>query len=73
MWCERAQWQAYLPASVMEAAWSELETLLTDPDLAQRCRHAAEAVFSLEVGTAAYRALYGAVLAKAAGLSDRSG
>ena len=42
----------------MVAAWSELEILLRDPDLKARCRQAAEEVFSLETGTAAYARLY---------------
>lgn len=48
----------------MAAAWDELEQLLADPDLAGRCRRAAEAVFSLEAGTAAYSALYAKVIDK---------
>ena len=48
----------------MAAAWDELEQLLADPDLATRCRRAAEAVFSLEAGTAAYSALYAKVIHK---------
>jgi glycosyltransferase involved in cell wall biosynthesis len=48
----------------MEAAWDELLRLLADPQLAARCRRAAEAVFSLEAGTAAYSALYAEVLEK---------
>jgi glycosyltransferase involved in cell wall biosynthesis len=46
----------------MEVACAELQTLLADPDLAARCRRAAEAVFSLEAGTAAYSALYAEIL-----------
>lgn len=46
----------------MEAAWSELMTLLKDPELPSRCRKAAEEVFSLESGTAAYARLYEQVL-----------
>jgi glycosyltransferase involved in cell wall biosynthesis len=46
----------------MEAAWDELQALLQDPDLATRCREAAEAVFSLKSGTAAYKALYAAII-----------
>lgn len=42
----------------MSAAWSELLALLEDPDLASRCRKAAEDVFSLEAGTASYARLY---------------
>lgn len=42
----------------MDAAWTELMDLLDDPDLAFRCRKAAEEVFSLETGTAAYARLY---------------
>lgn len=49
-------------APKMEAAWDELQELLADPDLASRCRQAAEEVFSLEVGTAAYSSLYAAIL-----------
>lgn len=48
----------------MAVAWDELEQLLADPDLAGRCRRAAEAVFSLEAGTAAYSALYAKVIDK---------
>jgi glycosyltransferase involved in cell wall biosynthesis len=42
----------------MAAAWSELLALLEDPDLASRCRKAAEEIFSLEAGTASYARLY---------------
>lgn len=42
----------------MVTAWSELLALLKDPDLALRCRKAAEEVFSLEAGTASYARLY---------------
>lgn len=42
----------------MATAWSELLALLKDPDLASRCRKAAEEVFSLEAGTASYARLY---------------
>ncbi len=48
----------------MGAAWVELQGLLADPDLASRCRRAAEEVFSLEAGTAAYAALYEQVLSR---------
>lgn len=46
----------------MDAALDELETLLADPGLAARCRAAAEAVFSLAAGVAAYLSLYDAIL-----------
>lgn len=46
----------------MAAAWSELTALLKDPELPARCRKAAEEVFSLESGTAAYARLYEQVL-----------
>ena len=46
----------------MERAWSELTMLLTDSNLPTRCRKAAEEVFSLETGTAAYARLYERVL-----------
>lgn len=51
----------------MNAAWDELEQLLNDPDLAVRCRRAAEECFSLEAGTAAYLGLYKQVLSKSEG------
>jgi glycosyltransferase involved in cell wall biosynthesis len=46
----------------MQAALLELELLMQDPDLARRCRQAAEEVFSLSAGTASYRQLYGEIL-----------
>lgn len=42
----------------MAAAWSELVALLEDPNLALRCRSAAEELFSLEAGTDLYIQLY---------------
>lgn len=42
----------------MTAAWMELSDLLKDPGLATRCRNAAEEIFSLEAGTAAYAGIY---------------
>lgn len=53
----------------MQAALTELEVLLQDPDLAKRCRQAAEKVFSLSAGTAAYRQLYQDILAPVYGVS----
>lgn len=50
----------------MEGAWEELQQLLADPDLAGRCRRAAEEVFSLEAGTAAYSTLYREVIGEGA-------
>ncbi|SFZ85945.1 Glycosyltransferase involved in cell wall bisynthesis [Devosia enhydra] len=47
----------------MAEACDALLALLADPDLARRCRTAAEEIFSLEAGTAAYRAIYAAILA----------
>ena len=46
----------------MQAALDNLDRLLQDPDLASRCRAAAEAVFSLEVGIEAYGRIYGLIL-----------
>jgi glycosyltransferase involved in cell wall biosynthesis len=46
----------------MDACAAELLALLKDPDLASRCRRTAEALFSLESGTAAYRQLYAEIL-----------
>ena len=46
----------------MDACVAELLALLKDPDLASRCRCTAEALFSLESGTAAYRQLYDQIL-----------
>lgn len=42
----------------MAEAWDGLLALLAEPDIAARCRAAAEEVFSLEAGTRAYAALY---------------
>jgi glycosyltransferase involved in cell wall biosynthesis len=42
----------------MAQAWDALMALLAEPDIAARCRAAAEEVFSLEAGTRAYAALY---------------
>jgi glycosyltransferase involved in cell wall biosynthesis len=49
------------PADLL-AAWSELQALLLDPGLVQRCRETAEQHFSLAVGTRAYADLYERVL-----------
>lgn len=53
--------------AAMSAAWDALMRLLEDPDLAARCRRAAEEVFSLKAGTAAYRRLYRDILASTEG------
>ena len=42
----------------MAASLRELQQLRRDPELAQRCRRTAQALFSLERGTAAYERLY---------------
>lgn len=47
-----------LEPQAMASAWADLLTLLEDPDLASRCRKAAQEVFSLQAGTAAYARLY---------------
>lgn len=52
--------------AAMQAALTELELLRQDPDLPSRCRQAAEEVFSLGSGTAAYRRLYQDILAPVA-------
>jgi glycosyltransferase involved in cell wall biosynthesis len=46
----------------MRAALDELKLLMQDPDLPGRCRATAEAVFSLEAGTEAYRGVYASIL-----------
>lgn len=46
----------------METAFDALQTLMQDPDLSKRCRATAEAVFSLEAGTDAYRKIYASIL-----------
>jgi len=46
----------------MRVALDELAVLQQDPELAQRCRTAAEEVFSLQSGTQAYQALYQKIL-----------
>lgn len=47
----------------MLLAWNQLQVLLQDPDLAARCRQAAESVFSLKSGTLKYQAIYERILA----------
>ena len=46
----------------ISTALDSLDMLMQDPDLPSRCRKAAEAIFSLQAGTEAYRALYAGVL-----------
>ena len=46
----------------METAFDSLQTLMKDPDLPRRCRATAEAIFSLETGTKAYRDTYVSIL-----------
>lgn len=46
----------------IEDAFDLLETLMQDPELPARCRATAEAVFSLERGTYAYRDIYALIL-----------
>jgi glycosyltransferase involved in cell wall biosynthesis len=53
-----------LEPRAMAKAWTELNELLEDPELAYRCRKVAEEVFSLESGTASYARLYENVLAE---------
>lgn len=48
--------------AAMDSAVEELERLRQDPDLAARCRRAAEEVFSLHRGTDLYRTLYAEIL-----------
>lgn len=48
----------------MNCAWEDLVRLLSDPDLARRCRQAAAMVFSLESGTRAYSTIYADILGK---------
>jgi glycosyltransferase involved in cell wall biosynthesis len=54
-------------APSMRRAAAELVRLLEDPELARRCREAAEAWFSLEAGVAAYHALYREIAAGSVG------
>lgn len=46
----------------MKSAFQALEVLMKDPELPERCRRAAEEVFSLEAGTQAYLELYQDIL-----------
>ncbi len=46
----------------MKDALKVLDRLLDDPDLSNRCRHAAEEVFSLSGGTETYSQLYASIL-----------
>jgi len=49
-------------AESMKLALQQLNELRKDPELAQRCRSAAEDVFSLKAGTEVYRELYRGIL-----------
>ena len=49
--------------AAMKIALTELEILQTDPELPSRCRKVAEKIFSLHVGTQAYRKVYSETLA----------
>lgn len=49
-------------AAEMNTSFDELQILLADPELATRCRRAAEEVFSLQAGTDRYRKLYADIL-----------
>jgi len=49
--------------AAMTAALAELDALMQEPGLARRCRQAAEKLFSLRVGTEAYRTLYNEIIA----------
>ncbi|MDA9900446.1 glycosyltransferase [Planktomarina temperata] len=46
----------------MKVAFEELQQLIEDPDLPNRCRATAEELFSLNAGTEAYRELYAEIL-----------
>lgn len=46
----------------MKAALDDLKALMLDQELSGRCRATAEALFSLEAGTAAYRGIYASIL-----------
>jgi len=46
----------------MKAALDELKILMQDPDLPKRCRTTAESMFSLAIGTEAYREIYSTIL-----------
>jgi len=48
--------------NAMSRALIELDQLRMDPELPERCRQAAEEVFSLESGTKAYKNLYRDIL-----------
>ena len=48
--------------AAIQKALEELDILMKDPHLAQRCRNAAEEVFSLQKGTEAYRTVYKYIL-----------
>lgn len=48
--------------SAIDSAYGELERLLADPDLAQRCRRVAEELFSQRKGAMRYDAVYQRIL-----------
>lgn len=55
----------------MQATWDDLQALMADPNLAARCRQAAEEIFSLETGTASYACLYRDVIDATASLRNK--
>lgn len=57
--------------TAMDSAVEELERLQQDPELAARCRLAAEEVFSLQRGTETYRAVYAEILTTAPIIAKR--
>lgn len=57
----------------MEAAWDALQELMRDPDLALRCRNAAEQIYSLEVGTMAFAHVYDGILQDVVATNFRKG
>ena len=54
----------------MAAAWEALQELMRDPELGRRCRKAAEDLFSLKTGTAAYAAIYADLIRRGRSCAD---
>jgi len=54
-------------AADMDRAAADIEAVMDDPDLIDRCRATADRLFSLEAATDAYAGIYGRIAAQASG------
>ena len=61
-----------LASAQINVALGELKVLMEDPELPNRCRATAEALFSLETGTEMYRNIYATLIAETTGSAKTS-